>query len=104
MDINRIHQQIKNEKYLWSYHADEERRNDGLEIKDVEKAILNGKILENYPDDPRGASCLICGEVRPGLAVHVVCGKNKMGFLRIITVYKPTLPKWETPVRRSKQL
>ncbi|MBI1748047.1 MAG: DUF4258 domain-containing protein [Acidobacteria bacterium] len=29
--------------------------------EDIEEAIRNGVIIEDYPDDPRGPSCLILG-------------------------------------------
>ncbi len=50
MDMERVR---KNE-YLYTFHADEERRNEGLSIAEVEEALLNGRILEDYPNDPRG--------------------------------------------------
>lgn len=101
MDIEWIKTRVRQNKYLWSLHADEERRNDGLEIQDVEEALLNGKVLETYPQDPRGASCLVYGECKKGVSVHIVCGKNSKEWLVIITVYRPVLPKWKTPTERS---
>lgn len=100
MDIAWIKGQIRNNDYFWTLHADEERRNDGLEILDVETAILEGEILEQYPQDPRGPSCLIAGKTGE-IPVHVVCGKNKAGSLVIITVYRPSFPKWKTPKKRG---
>ncbi|MBI1870869.1 MAG: DUF4258 domain-containing protein [Chlamydiae bacterium] len=101
MDIEWIKSQIRTETYLWSLHADEERRNDQLKVDEVTSALLNGKILEIYPRDRRGASCLIYGK-SGNSPVHIVCGKNILGRLVIITVYKPRMPKWKTPTERSK--
>ncbi|MBU0512040.1 MAG: DUF4258 domain-containing protein [Chloroflexi bacterium] len=42
-------------------------------IHDLETAIFNGEILEDYPDDPRGSSCLVSGYSR-NQAIHIVCG------------------------------
>ena len=99
MDIQWIRSQIGSGQYLWTLHADEERRNDGLEVVDVEVALVEGMILESYPADPRGISCLVYGESK-GRSIHVVCGKNQAERLVIITVYKPTSPKWSTPKQR----
>ncbi|KAA3606596.1 MAG: DUF4258 domain-containing protein [Candidatus Scalindua sp. AMX11] len=39
---------------------------------DVRKTILQGEVIEEYPDDPRGESCLIF--YTPGKRpLHVVC-------------------------------
>lgn len=102
MDIGWIQKKVKSGKYLWTLHADVERRNDGLEIDDVEKALLGGTVLENYPNDPRGRSCLVCGE-NNGVPMHVVCGRNKADMLVIITIYKPISPKWLSPTERRKK-
>ena len=101
LTLKWIREKIKKGEYIWTLHADQERRNDGLEIFEIEKAILKGEVIEEYPDHPRGPCCLIYGEgiEKP---IHVVCGKNKKGMLVIITVYIPTLPKWKNPKERSK--
>lgn len=70
MEIDWLQQQIKSGKYLWTFHADQERRNDGLEILAVENAILTGRILEQYPNDPRGASCLVLGMFKE-IPIHI---------------------------------
>lgn len=101
MDVEWIKKQIQDGQYYWSLHADEERRNDLFDIVDVETAICNGRILEDYSTDPRGQSCLVVGESTKG-PIHIVCGKNKNNNLIIITVYKPALPKWLNSMERRK--
>lgn len=100
MDIDWIRDKVASGQYLWTLHADEERRNDSLTISEVEIAFKSGIILEQYPTGPRGASCLVYGEVS-GMHVHIVCGKNTMEQLVIITVYKPELPKWKSTTERG---
>ena len=97
-----IQQRVRSEEYLFTKHADEERRNDNLSIGDVENALLNGQVLEDYPEDPRGASCLVNGS-SSSKPIHVVCGRNRSGWLVIITVYIPTSPKWKSPTERGTQ-
>jgi hypothetical protein len=95
-----IQQRVRSEEYLFTKHGDEERRSDNLSTKDVEEALLNGEVLEDYPEDPRGPSCLVYGR-SSGEAIHIVCGRNKSGWLVIITVYVPTAPKWKNPIERG---
>ncbi len=100
--INWIKKSIVNNKYLFTLHADEERRNDSLSVFEVETVLSNGEILEDYPEDRRGHSCLVVGKIKERF-VHVVCGRNKSGWLVIITVYIPSTPKWETPIKRGEK-
>ncbi len=55
---------------------------------EVEKVIEYGEIIEDYPEDARGKSCLMAYiDHRP---VHVVC-TPKDEYLAIITAYIPDL-------------
>ena len=45
-------------------------------ISQLESVLLSGTILEQYPDDQRGESCLILGFLPEGILVHVVCAKK----------------------------
>lgn len=46
-----------------------------LTIAELETALSACEVLEEYPDDPRGQSCLVLGFMPRGRAVHV-CGQN----------------------------
>ncbi len=93
MEIREIQEKIRKEEYEISFHAEKERYAENITISDLEAAIYNGKILEDYPDDPRGTSCLVLGysQNRP---IHIVCGYTPIKWIRLITVYTPKLPKW----------
>jgi len=102
MEIKDIQEKIRKEEYEISFHAEKERYAEDITINDIETAIYNGEILEDYPDDPRGASCLILGfsGYRP---IHIVCGYTSTNWIRIITVYLPKKPKWiDERTRRVK--
>ena len=101
MKIEEIRENIKQNKYEISFHAEKERYTENILISDLEMAINNGEILEDYPDDPRGLSCLILGYMK-NRSVHIVCGYTPLKWIRIITVYLPKLPKWLDEKTRAK--
>jgi hypothetical protein len=101
MDIDWIKDKISGEDYEFAEHAEEERQADKILIEEIERALLNGEIIENYPDDKRGESCLVMGYGNEGSPIHAVCGKTNNGNLRIITVYVPAWPKWQDPKTRG---
>ncbi len=100
MDLAILQDKVRQEQYVYTHHADVERRADALTFAQVEEALLNGEILEQYEDTGRGESCLILGyaEATP---IHVVCGWRRTQ-VAIITVYIPTPPKFVTPRRRGR--
>ena len=103
MQLEDIRRLIFSGKYEISFHADKERRHENIEIDDIKEVIKSGEILEDYPNDPRGPSCLLLGDTRDGRAVHIVCGLLPTGIIRIITVYIPSAPKWIDPKTRRKK-
>lgn len=101
MNIINIREKIRAQEYEISYHAEKERYAEDISMEDIETAISNGDIIEDYPDDPRGPSCLILGhsQDRP---IHIVCGYTSIKWIRIITVYLPKPPKWVDERTRGK--
>ena len=61
------------DEYEYSSHADEEREAEKILLDGVEQAILNGEVLEKYPDDARGESCLVLGYGNDNCPIHIVC-------------------------------
>ncbi len=59
-------------------------------MEELEKAVSSCKVIENYPTDPRGASCLGLG-FAAGRPVHAVCAmKQEPEEVLLITVYDPS--------------
>src|SRR5713226_1259926 len=97
-----IHDEITAQSYEISLHADDARLADSLTIAQLEHALSVCQIIEHYPDDPRGESCLAIGFTPEATSIHAVCGKNRSELLILVTVYIPTMPKWRDPYTRNR--
>ncbi|TAK60555.1 MAG: DUF4258 domain-containing protein [Bacteroidetes bacterium] len=93
MNIEEIKHKTKLGLYEISVHAEKERYAEDISLEDIETAISNSILLEDYTNDPRGPSCLLLGSSE-GRPIHIVCGYSPVDWVRIITVYLPKLPKW----------
>ena len=95
MDTKQIQDLIKEKKYRLTLHAENERDTDQITVGEIEQAMFSEEceIIEEYPNDPRGASCLVLGFTSQDLPVHVLCGMREPGVLIIITVYRPNPDK-----------
>jgi len=106
VDLQEIQQLVRHGNYEFSIHAQQERLEENLDITEIEAALVGtAEILEEYPNDPRGESCLILG-VAGTRPIHVVLGwavrkEDGSKRLRVITVYIPSLPKWVNPRTRG---
>jgi hypothetical protein len=94
MDINDIRDKVRNSKYKISFTHTEKLRQRKIEIRELEEAIFTGEIIEKYPTDPRGLSCLILGYTKRNRPLHIVCGIIE-GELLVITAYEPSLEEWK---------
>ena len=73
-----------------------------ITTEEVEHVVTNGEMIEDYPEDVRGHSCLLLGFGEDGRAVHVVCAPKEQ-FLAIITAYLPEPAHW-TPDFKTRVL
>ena len=65
---------------------------------EIHSVVEHGKIIEDYPEDVRGHSCLMLGYGEGNRAIHVVCSpKDK--YLAIITAYLPAEDEWSDDFR-----
>ena len=91
-------------KVIYTEHAlDEMNAEEELISKDeIRQVIFEGEIVEDYPEDKRGHSCLMFTHTSVGRPVHVICSA-KEEYLGIITAYVPTLDKWENDFRTRRR-
>ena len=101
--LELVRVRVRANDYEFSLHAERERENEHILVEELEQSVLSGELLEDYPDDPRGHSCLIVGFSRVGRAIHSVWGLLPGGRVRVITVYIPLPPKWLDPRTRGSR-
>ena len=65
MSFDEIKQQIREGRYEVSIHAQQERLEDDLDLEEIKSAVLQRDLIEDYPTDPRGPSCLVAGLEEP---------------------------------------
>jgi hypothetical protein len=72
-----------------------------ISTAEVRRVIKQGELVEDYPEDVRGHSCLLLGWGEGNRPLHVVCAP-KADYLAIITVYLPGPAKWHADWKRRK--
>lgn len=73
-----------------------------ISTDEVRTVIFYGEVIENYPEDVRGHSCLILGQGKEGRPIHVVCAP-KTDYLAVITAYLPSSNQWERDWQTRKK-
>ncbi|MEI7866369.1 MAG: DUF4258 domain-containing protein [Candidatus Methylumidiphilus sp.] len=91
-----------NHKILFLPHAIKQmsRPDRMITTDEVREAVLSGEIIEEYPDDQRGESCLVLHATQ-NRTIHVVCAP-KAEYLAVITAYLPSADQWSSDFKTRK--
>ena len=73
-----------------------------ITTSEVRRVVFEGKIIEDYPEDSRGHSCLMLGFGDEGRPLHIVCAP-KDEYLAIITAYVPSEHEWNEGYRSRRK-
>ena len=92
MTIQGIQDKIRTVEYGISEHAVKKMIKRSITRQEVEEAVLQGEIIEEYPEDKYSPSCLIYGKTKKGRDLHVQASLPPM--VVIITTYDPDPAEW----------
>lgn len=92
--IEGIRQKIADERYEFSKHAVDQSILRQIQVQEVRETIANGQVIENYPNDKYGPSCLIRGTTQNQRVLHIQCSYPSRPLLKIITLYEPDPQRW----------
>lgn len=84
LNIDVIKQMVKKRKIRWSNHVIIRLFQRNISQLDVENALLNGEIIEEYENDYPYPSCLVYGINLKNEVLHIVCGANDIDLWIII--------------------
>jgi hypothetical protein len=103
MMVTDIQKKIGSRCYELSRHAVDQGIRRDVSVREFEEALLGSiEVIEDYPDDKYGPSCLVLGYTSSGRALHVLCSRPSRPILKIITIYDPDPTKWlDDRIRRS---
>ena len=102
MTIGEIERFCNDRSVRWTSHILERIFRRGICIADVEIALLNGEIIEQYPTDYPFPSCLVLGYTKAGKVLHIVCGSSGTE-LWLITAYFPNPDEWTEDFRQRRK-
>jgi Domain of unknown function (DUF4258) len=91
---DEVKKSFAEQTYLFTEHASSRAAKRKIFSNEIEEAVLNGEVIEDYPDDKYGPSCLILGVTKGNRVLHIQISYPPN--IKIITVYEPSLDQWES--------
>jgi len=99
--IEEVRKKVKTGDYRLTVHALERYVERDIWPDELKEVIISGEIIESYPEDKYGPSCLIWGMTEKGRVLHVQFSLNPVW---IITAYDPALnpEEWDANFKRRR--
>lgn len=93
--LHDIQLKIIHNQFEFSKHAVDQSIIRNISVQEVREAVNNNaKIIEDYPKDKYGPSCLILGFTKDQRPLHIQCSYPSRPVLKIVTLYEPDPLKW----------
>jgi hypothetical protein len=93
--LEQIQDKIRRRQYEFSRHAVDQSLVRRITVAEVEQATRNQPaIVEDYPQDKYGPSCLLLGFTDAGRPLHIQISYPSRPLLKIITMYEPDSREW----------
>lgn len=95
MDIlSGIQEKFNLNLFEFSKHAADRMILRRITLSEIREAIQSSEIIEDYPEDKYGSSCLILGQTKHDRFLHIQCSYPSRPFVKVITVYEPDPKDW----------
>lgn len=92
--IDEIRAKFARDDFEFSKHATDQSLLREIRVQEIREAVSTGEIIEDYPDDKYGSSCLILGFTSAIRPIHVQCSYPSRPIVKVITVYEPNAAEW----------
>jgi len=93
--IDEIRNKIFRQEYEFSKHAVDQSIIRGISVNELEQAMYNhSEVIEDYPDDKYGPSCLVLGFTDNDRPLHIQCSYPVRPLIKIVTLYEPDIDIW----------
>ena len=92
--IDAIRSKVGDDLFQFSKHAVDQSILRNISLDEFRESIANATVIEDYPNDKYGLSCLVFGLTKNGRPIHVQCSYASREPLKIITLYEPDENLW----------
>jgi hypothetical protein len=93
--IHEIRAKFERREFEFTKHAVDQSIIRDISVAEVEEMIaMRSEIVEDYPDDKYGPSCLVLGFTNAGRPLHIQCSYPIRPLVKIITLYEPDPDLW----------
>jgi len=100
--LDEIRQKIDANLFEFSKHAVDQSIIRRISVQEVREISARAEVIEDYPEDKYGPSCLIFGRTMAARPLHIQCSYPSRPLIKVITLYEPDPAHWiDCKIRRA---
>jgi hypothetical protein len=92
--IEEIRAKFGRDEFEFSKHATDQSILREISVQEIREAVNVGEVIEDYPGDKYGPSCLIFGLTLRHRPIHLQCSYPSRSIVKVVTVYEPNPAEW----------
>ena len=100
--IYELRSKIAANQFEFTKHALDQSILRGIKVQELREAIADGEVIEDYPNDKFGPSCLVFGMTKSRRPIHIQSSYPSREVVKIITLYQPDPEQWIDYTLRRK--
>ena len=97
LSLGQLRQCLGRGQYRLTDHALRRVVERNISAEMIQQAAAAAEIIEDYPHDKYGPSCLRLGFTAEGTPLHIQTSRRAADRIRIITLYVPDPERWRDP-------
>ncbi len=103
VDLGGIKDKFRRGEFEFSQHAVDQTVLRRISVQELRETVEASEVIEDYPMDKYGPSCLLLGFTATSRPLHVQVSYPSRPILKVVTAYQPDPERWiELRYRRTQ--
>ncbi len=94
VDLDAIKTKFQRNEFEFSQHAVDQSVIRHITVQELREAVAGSEVIEDYPADKYGPSCLLLGLTLGARPLHAQVSYPSRPLIKVITVYQPDPERW----------
>lgn len=94
VDLDAIKLKFQRNEFEFSQHAVDQTLLRHISVQELREAIATSEVIEDYPMDKYGPSCLLLGFTLADRPLHAQVSYPERPLVKVVTVYQPDEKRW----------
>jgi hypothetical protein len=92
--LDDIRAKIARDEFEFSRHALDQSVARSISLDEFRQAIVTAEVIEDYPNNKYGPSCLLLGYTAASRPIHVHLSYPSRPLVRVVTLHEPDPARW----------